>query len=385
MTPRSRIAVLQVPPFDPHRALGGAEAITVDVVRELSAEHDVTVLTGYRQYERERTPLAGVRVLDAFPLDEHVRMRGHISPRFTTTAHSVLERANLVLTVERSLADPPPAPRLVTLGGVAYPHTLDILHHRAWDRLVVPSNFVADQITARVPAVDGVTVISNGIDTALFRPLPTPRDNDQVRVLLPARPVAEKGFHSALALVTALRQSAIPAVLTCVDQPDGLDGSGMLSRAGEIDPTALEIVPWQPREQMPQLYARCHLTVCLSTVPEGFGLVTAESIACGTPVLANPTGFLSQMLPPDHGLHLIDPNAPPTAWIPQVREALTCGRHRAQSKGRPLIAARYGQGRMRSEFARLTTSLLSEQNASPAADNARRQEPSGHSIGSWEP
>jgi glycosyltransferase involved in cell wall biosynthesis len=369
---RGQVVVLQVPPFDPRQALGGAEVITAQLVRALAIEHDVTVLTGYKGHVRARegTSTPGVRVLDAFPINEHVCSRGHIQPHLNDHADAVLAEADLVVSVERSLVDPPPVPRVVTLGGVAYPHTLDVLRHQAWDRLVVPSRFVADQVATRVPTATGLTVITNGVNTALFRPINTLRRRDQARLLLPSRPVADKGIRSALALVMALRRNDVPAVLTCVDQPDGLDGSGVLSELRDVDSMPIEILPWQSHDQMPQLYAEAELTLCLSEVPEGFGLAAAESIACGTPVLATPAGFLASMLPPDHGIYLIDAAAPPEAWIPAAQHALAYGRSRARTSGRPAIAVRYGYQRMTSEFTELARSLLTSRNAAHSTDSA---------------
>lgn len=372
MTHRSHIVVLQVPPFDPQRTLGGAEVITAHLIRGLAVDHEITVLCGHPQggWPSERTGGVGVRVLNAFPIDEHVRNQGHIRPSFTGRARRALDHANLIVTVERSLADPPGVPRVVTLGGVAYPHTLDVLRYRAWDRLVVPSPFVGRQVAAHVTGATGVVVITNGIDTTLFRPVDTPRKPSLVRLLLPSRPVADKGLRSALALVTALQENGISATLLCVDQPDGLDGSGFLTNLRNSNGVTLEVLPWQPRAQMPAFYSAADLTLCLSEVSEGFGLTAAESIACGTPVLATPAGYLAEMLPPDHGIHWVDAATPPCGWVSIVRDALDCGTSRAVTHGRPSVAARYGSERMEREFAALVQSLLTSQKASPASDNA---------------
>lgn len=356
---RKNVVVVQVPPFDVDHALGGAEVITAQLVGALSSHYRVSVLSGHHQDTPPAEPrdTAGVRTLDAFPIDDHVRSRGHIRRGFHRNAVEVLNEAHLIVSVERTLIAPPPVPRIATLGGVAYPHTLEMLRHRAWDHLVVPSPFVAGQVRDHVTDVHGLRVITNGIDTTQFRPQPSRHEPEKIKLLLPSRPVADKGFHAAVDLVAVMRETGMPAFLKCVDQPDGLDGSGVLHEA-RAHGVPVEIVPWVSRDRMPDLYNQADLTLCLSHVPEGFGLTAAESIACGTPVLATPAGFLRDMLPAGYGIHMIDPTSPPRTWLPVVHDALSTGRSHARTYGRPEIEARYSHERMTQQFTQLARSLL---------------------------
>lgn len=380
---RSRVVVLQVPPFDSHRALGGAEVIAASIVNALIVEYQVTVLCSHDESGPEALHLSPyLRVVRGFPLDNHVRRDGCIRPSLTAEARQELGRADLVISIERALLDSPPLPRIVVLGGVGYRHTLDVIGHGAWDRLVVPSWFVARQVADRRQTTSGVVVIPNGIDTRLFSPTGRSRPGNRLMLLLPSRPVIDKGIRSALRLTAALRQVGLPAVLVCLDQPDGLDGAGVMADLRVEARPWVDIRPWQPRSQMPALYAEADLTLCLSEVAEGFGLVAAESIACGTPVLALPAGFLAEMLPPNHGLHLVSADEDPRAWIPAVLDATTNGRAHSLSRGRPAIETHYASHRMSDQFVRLVQSMLTGRNSSGDEANASLQLPSGHNIGS---
>lgn len=144
---------------------------------------------------------------------------------------------------------------------------------------------------------------------------------------------------------------------------------------------------------MPALYHEADLTLCLSEIPEGFGLAAAESVASGTPVLATRSGFLGRMLPAGHGLHLVEHSAPSSALADAALEALVAGRSRCLARGRPHIAQHYGLDRMQRAYADLVDALLARRNHSPAGaravrldapSNARQSPPSSHRIGSWD-
>ncbi len=358
MTPRPRICVLQVPPFDPARALGGAEVIAVELVRALTAVGQVTVLHGVAE-DADRGPrrFSGLaaEVHGAFPSDEHVREHGHIRPRLDARAAGHVEEADVIVTVERSLDLPFRAARVVTLGGVGYPHTLDVLTHRAWDTLVVPSPFVSHQVRALVPDARGVTVVANGVDTTLFRP--SDRESaptDHLRLLVASRPTWDKGLLRVFGLARGLQGLGLRPRVVCFAQQEGFGPDDFIAKATRAGAGLdVEILPWRTRDLMPGTYRSAHLTLCLGDAEEGFGLVAAESVATGTPVLATPAGFLRDMLPPEHGLVLVEPDASPADLVAAAQWATRFGPDACRAFGRPYVSRHYGLSRMRAELARV--------------------------------
>jgi len=358
MTPRPRICVLQVPPFDPARALGGAEVMAVELVRALTAVGQVTVLHGVAE-DADRGPRRftglAAEVHGAFPLDDYVREHGHIRPRLDARGAGNVEQADIIVTVERSLDLPSRAARVVTLGGVGYPHTVEVLAHRAWDTLVVPSQFVADQVRARAPHARGVTVVANGVDTDLFRPSDKARaSTDHLRLLVASRPTWDKGLLRVFDLARDLQGLGLRPRVVCFTQPGGYGPNDFFRKATRAGAGLdLEILPWRTRDLMADAYRSAHLTLCLGDAEEGFGLVAAESVATGTPVLATPAGFLRDMLPPEHGLVLVEPDASAPDLVTAARCATRLGPDACRTLGRPYVARHYGLSRMRAELARV--------------------------------
>lgn len=359
---RLKICVLQVPPFDPSRPLGGAEVIAGELVRALASAGNVMVLHGYEQgtaSAARRFPGYPAEALPAFPLDDHVRYHGHIRPQLTAAGSRVIASADVLVSIERTL-DRPCARQIVMLGGVGYPHTHDVLASNAWDRLVVPSPFTARQVARHAPGAAGIVVLPNGVDVTRFRPAVTPARGSCVRLLLACRPSWDKGLHRAIALAREMEDIGISAQVTCFSQPDGLGESrfadAVQAEAGRL---RLKVLPWVSHAQMPAIYRAADLTLCLGDAEEGFGLAAAESVAAGTPVLATDVGFLAEMLPPDHGIFLVSRDAKGPELLEMARRALMTGRQQCIAAGRPYVAARYGIQRMRDEMARIAVEAAS--------------------------
>jgi hypothetical protein len=181
---RKRICLMQVPPFNPSSVLGGSEVVAIYIAQGLAADNAVTVLHGFPAEPQEyRGPDFPAEILPAFPFEyEEFDNTGHVTPAFTPTAQRKIAEADVIVSIETSLNLPVSAARVVFLGGVNGPHTHDIVRHRGWDRLVVPSDFAARQVDPGWQPFDAsrhrevvtndpsIAVIESAVDTDLFRP-----------------------------------------------------------------------------------------------------------------------------------------------------------------------------------------------------------------------
>ena len=66
-----------------------------------------------------------------------------------------------------------------------------------------------------------------------------------------------------------------------------------LARMSESSPS-IELLPWNSEEQLIELYSNALATVVPSLCYETFGLSLAESMSCGTPVIAHDVGVLGE-------------------------------------------------------------------------------------------
>lgn len=277
---------------------GGAERLVVDLCRHRSADIEAQVATvqgsgpleaplrelgiavrvggrrpgtlGLRALERLVRVAREVDVVHThlFAGDTWGRLAGALAgrPRLLTTEHNVNRDETWQRHVKRALA---PLGRVVAVSEAAAAYS------RAVDRVAVHA------------------VIPNGVDLARFGPH---RGGDGSRVIFVGRPAPQKGLDVLLA--------ALPGGMTLTVVGDG----------APRDPDRR--VRWLGRrEDVPALLAE-HDVLAVPSRWEGFGLVAAEGLAAGIPVLASAVDGLVEVVG-DAGWLL------PPGDVPAWRAALT--------------------------------------------------------------
>jgi len=156
------------------------------------------------------------------------------------------------------------------------------------DRCIVTSNYSGQTLIDNGVKAERVSVIPYGVDLEFFTP--TNPESGTFKVLFVGQPVRQKGLHYLLEAWHRLNVSQ--AELRIVGTAHR--NNPILSRyASEF--TFRGNLDWNDlREE----YRRADL-LCLPSLSEGFGLVTLESLACGTPVLASRAAGSSELL--QHG------------------------------------------------------------------------------------
>lgn len=161
------------------------------------------------------------------------------------------------------------------------------------------------------------TVIHNGVDTALFSPgdrVEAARrcglDPDRPRVLFVGNFIPIKGIEYLLEAFVRVRAAVPGCELVLVGaRPDGRDAGLYRDRiAGAGGAGAVRLVENQPHEALPD-WMRAADLLCLPSIAEGFGLVLAEAMACGRPVVATRCGGPEDIVVPGTGL-LVPPRDP---------------------------------------------------------------------------
>jgi len=190
-------------------------------------------------------------------------------------------------------------------------------------RRVYPmSGFMAERVRAlhRLPA-DRLRVVPGGVDPEHFSP-PGDRSALRARLGLPEKaPVllSLRNLEPRMGLAELLR--AVPVVRAAHPGLRVLiGGTGELATVLREDARALELgetvrfLGFVPEAELPALYGAADLFVLPTQALEGFGLVTLESLACGTPVLGTPVGATPELVRPlDPTLVLDAPSVPAIA------------------------------------------------------------------------
>jgi len=181
-------------------------------------------------------------------------------------------------------------------------HSLEQSVYERSSRLIVLSNAFGEILTRRYGiAPDRVRVVPGCVDTAQFDP-PCNQAEARMRLQLPQnRPII-------LAVRRLVRRMGLEDLIDAVRQVKPRHADVLLLIAGRgrlaeelqqrIDAAGLaenvKLLGFVPDAHLPSLYRAANLSVVPTVALEGFGLITVESLAAGTPVLVTPVGGLPE-------------------------------------------------------------------------------------------
>lgn len=163
-------------------------------------------------------------------------------------------------------------------------------------RITAVSKFTAKMVKKFYGIDKDIDVIYNGIDTNAFNPSSKnkyPRKN--IKVLFAGNLTQRKGVKF------------LPQILQLLDKNITISCTGGLrkSAVANIDLSAINMLGNIAYENMPDLYPQFDILL-FPTVREGFGLVAAEAMACGLPVVATDCSSLPELIDHKKGGYLCE-------------------------------------------------------------------------------
>jgi glycosyltransferase involved in cell wall biosynthesis len=168
-------------------------------------------------------------------------------------------------------------------------------------QVVVPSRRTLDDVAALGVPPGRIAVVEPGTDPSL-PPQPTPRRDGPVQLLCVATLTPRKGHALLLQAIASLTQ--LPWVLHLVGSAERDPGTA--ARLQALAAPLGERVVWHGELPGPALRAH-YLAADVFVLPslyEGYGMVIAEAIAHGLPVVTTDGGALAHTLPPGAGLQV---------------------------------------------------------------------------------
>ena len=194
---------------------------------------------------------------------------------------------------ERCVGKPVPvdAVRLRCIKGSIAASTLcaveQVIHRRTYksniDFFIAPSDFAAD-LLSRSPMVapDAVRVVSHGIGHRLKNTLPS----GSMHALFVGRLAREKAVQD---LIKAWNSANVDGFRLQVIG-DGPDRRALEDLAND----SIEFTGWSSPDEVASAVSKARLVVVPSRFYETFGLVVAEALMAGTPVIASDSGALPE-------------------------------------------------------------------------------------------
>jgi len=299
---------------------GGAERLVLDQLK-YSAEPAQYAVATLRQGNIEDDFRAAASRLDSLyfslraprgrPLGAAVHLARYVARAGVEVIHAHLPEAMIVAAAVKVMC---PQVRVIVTKHNAEPYMKKPL----WRGI----NYVCGMLAARIVCVsEGVRefeeiyayprkleVIYNGIDTRRFTPRPSGVreelgiDPERRVIGVVGRLAEQKGHPHLLEALHTILDRGLQATLLIVGH--GEEEARIRGRIGEL---ALEdhVMMLSYRDDIEALYNALDL-FCLPSLWEGFGLVLAEAMACGVPVVATRITGVTEVVAEDEGF-LVEP------------------------------------------------------------------------------
>ena len=284
-----RIGLIAAPwiPVPPPR-YGGTEAVVDNLARGLSlAGHEVELFTvGESRCEVNRSWLFTEA---AEPIGDSTFESLHVEAAYRALAHcDVIHDHTTVGPLLGSLLAPDGVPVVTTMHGPFHATA-----RQFYSRLPGRAHLIciSHPQRASAPEIPVTAVIPHGIDTTSY--LPGPGGGGYLTFV--GRMSPDKGVHRAVEVARAI---GVPLVMM-VKMREEAEKAYFEQAVKPLLGHDVELM-FEPDEQVRiELLGRAEALINPIRWPEPFGLVMAEALACGTPVLAGPHGAAQEIV--EHG------------------------------------------------------------------------------------
>jgi glycosyltransferase involved in cell wall biosynthesis len=167
---------------------------------------------------------------------------------------------------------------------------------RRADKITAVSHYIANLVKQELTPEQEVKVIYNGVDETLFRPVESElvRPSNEIKVLVSGHLSRKKGSQWVNQIVERLDENISVHYTT-----------GLNSKQQYLDHPRLHSLGSIPHGDMPAIYQQ-HDILLFPTVREGFGLVAAEAMSCGIPVVATDCSALPELVIDGKGGYLCE-------------------------------------------------------------------------------
>ena len=334
-----KILCFSINPIFPDLVSGGASKHLMNLTRFLSAKgHQIRVLCPALAHQKE--PYLIDQDLEIWPVlpfhqpfpapyaitpPELARIVEEINLHLAWAERFYIHDGELLLPQLQTHI-----PTILSFRDNYYPESILSSFINQADEIICVSPYSAAVIKASAGRVvedlaERIHIVLNGIDPRVFRPIPLeenlllsrlPFDPKDHRILLhPHRPDPNKGLAEALEVLKYLVniQGMEDLILLTPRWHTAMSGSDeevffrSMERLIEENHLTQHIhfLDWLSQADMPSFYSLGQLNLCLGKLPEAFGNVAYESLACGTPSLVCRVGVHRSLLP-DNLIHKVD-------------------------------------------------------------------------------
>ncbi|MCC6139904.1 MAG: glycosyltransferase family 4 protein [Nitrospira sp.] len=252
---------------------------------------------------------------------------------------------------------------------------IEWLAMRRCHRIVVLSEFMRQRVlTTHGIAPERIVLIPGAADPSLFRPQGNRQEArrtlglpEQGTILFTVRNLVPRmGLESLLDACALLGQAGERCLLVIGGEGPLRGRLETVIRQRQLE-QRVRLAGFIPEEQLAAYYQAADLVLMPTAQLEGFGLVTVEALACGTPVVGTPVGAIPEVLNQIDPI-LVSTGVDSRSFADALGRVLTrieepVERERLSKKGRSLIERRYNWVQHCADLIRLGEKPVSERKA----------------------
>ncbi len=171
-------------------------------------------------------------------------------------------------------------------------------------------------------------------------------------VLTVARLSAQKSIDTLIEAVALLHERGVDARLRVIGE--GKKRGALEAQAAKLGlRDKVEFLGQRPQKELPRYYGECDVFV-LPSIREGMGLVLAEALLCGAPVIAADSGGVTDIVR-DGETGLLFPERDAKALADAIQRMMSdrALAERLAATGRAFVSERFTQERVTGEFIRI--------------------------------
>lgn len=208
---------------------------------------------------------------------------------------------------------------------------------------------VADEKRVRVIPMPVNPIFAKGVSQTTSNESKIESRKSKVEILTVARLTKQKSIDTLIDALEILRARGTDARLCIVGDGDQRAALEQKTRAQNLE-TVVEFSGMRPQSELPNLYAQCDVFV-LSSVREGMGLVLAEALLCGAPVIATNSGGVTDIVR-DGETGLLFPERDANALADALEKYARDLQYAARlaENGRALVMERFTPSRVAEQF-----------------------------------
>lgn len=165
----------------------------------------------------------------------------------------------------------------------------EIAEYKQADLIIVPAQFVADTFIKEGISADKIAVVPYGVNLSIFSKVSEPVKN-AFDVLFVGNISARKGVTY---LIEGFKRAKIKNKKLKLVGVIAPEMRSIIEK--ELHSTDIEWYGALPQSELKHLMSSSHV-FCLPSIDEGFGMVTAEAMACGTPVIVTTNAGSSSLI-----------------------------------------------------------------------------------------